>query len=70
MNARKIRKDYRFSPETVARIELVGQAKGGLTDTRVIENAVEQYALSVLGRRTADLVAVKLRGRERKKPVD
>lgn len=65
MAARKISRTHRLSPETIARLELISEARDGLDHTRIIENAVERYAASMLGRRQADLVAVKLRDRPR-----
>ena len=59
--ARKIPRTYRLAPETLAIIAAIGEIREGLSDTRVIENAVEIYGKQVLGRRLNDLVAIRLR---------
>lgn len=59
----RCRTSYRLRPEICALIEAIAEAKEGLTRTQVVENAVELYARQVLGRRAADLVAVRRRSR-------
>lgn len=60
MPTRTVRKNYRFRPETAAIIAAIAEAREGLTETRVIENAVERYGRAILGRRAADLVPPRL----------
>ncbi len=43
MADRTVRKNYRFRPETAAIIAAIAQAREGLTETRVLENAIEHY---------------------------
>jgi hypothetical protein len=67
MAARKVRKNYRLSAEAVAIIEAIAELREW-TDTGVIEHALGDYGRRILGRRMADLVAVRLRagpGRDR-----
>ena len=62
-----VRKNYRLPAQTVAVIGAIAKAREGLTETRVVVNAVEMYGKKVLGRRMADLVAPKVRpGRRRR----
>jgi hypothetical protein len=66
MATRTVRKEFRFEPATAAVIRAIAEAREGLTETRVVENAIEMYGKKVLGRRMADLVAPKVRpGRRR-----
>jgi hypothetical protein len=46
----------------VATIQAVAEIREGLTATQVVKDAVERYGRSVLGRRMADLLKVKLPG--------
>jgi hypothetical protein len=57
----RTRKNYRLSDGTVAVIRAIAEACEGLTETRVIENAVDLYGKKVLGRAMADLVAPRAR---------
>jgi hypothetical protein len=51
-----VRVNYRFRPETVARIVQIAEERGGLTQTRVLELAVEELHKKIFGRRSANLV--------------
>ncbi len=60
------RKTYRFKPHILAIARAISQAREGLTETQVFENAIEHYGRKVLGRRMADLVPPRVRpGRRR-----
>jgi predicted transcriptional regulator len=52
---------FRLSDETHARISQIAEMREGLSATRVIENAVEQYHRALFGRRSADLVPPRAR---------
>jgi hypothetical protein len=63
----RTRKNYRLSDCTVTVIRAIAAAREGLTETRVVENAVDLYGRKVLGRRMADLVPPRVRpGRRRR----
>ncbi len=61
MAERTVRKNYRFTPGTMVIVAAIAEAREGLTETRVFENAVEMYGRKVLGRRMADLVPPRVR---------
>jgi hypothetical protein len=64
---RTVRYSGRFTPETWAIVKAIAAAREGLSDGKVIENAIELYGKKVLGRRMADLVPPKvLPGRRRR----
>lgn len=48
MPAAKTARTYRFSADTIRRINDVAERQGGLTDTRVIEWAVERLHEDVM----------------------
>jgi hypothetical protein len=63
------RKTYRFKPHILAIARAISEAREGLTETQVFENAIEHYGRKVLGRRMADLVSPRVRpGRRRTMP--
>lgn len=55
------RSSFRFSPRTLAIAQAIAEARGGLTITKVFENALEEHAKKILGRRLNDLIPVELR---------
>jgi hypothetical protein len=59
--ARIVRKNLRFRPETIAVVRAIADARGGLTETRVFELAVEELGRRILGRRLADLIPPRAR---------
>jgi hypothetical protein len=62
-----VRKNYRLPAETVEVIRAIADAREGLTETRVVINAVKMYGNKVLGRRSPDLVPPRVRpGRRRR----